>query len=280
MTLFKSNDTKAVKLIVNDTIAPVFAEDVPTELETYKDCEIENLEEKFSATDKATVSITIDKENIDYATVGEYTANVYATDASGNVSNKEIIIKVLEPTVEIDKTSLNMKVGTNDTITATVKGKDQNVEWISSDASVATVENGTVKAVKEGTTTITAKANGVEATCETTVKAKSVASTSNSNGKNNNSSKPSSSGGSSSSSNSGNSNGNSGNSSTTTTTAPYYCDEGGDNHRRNVGQIGWYDTPNEAQNAVSQYLTKADTSGGFTIVKCNCGKYTAYITTR
>ena len=205
---------------------------------------------------------------------------MYATDASGNVSNKEIIIKVLEPTVEIDKTSLNMKVGTNDTITATVKGKDQNVEWISSDASVATVENGTVKAVKEGTTTITAKANGVEATCETTVKAKSVASTSNSNGKNNNSSKPSSSGGSSSSSNSGNSNGNSGNSSTTTTTAPYYCDEGGDNHRRNVGQIGWYDTPNEAQNAVSQYLTKADTSGGFTIVKCNCGKYTAYITTR
>ena len=33
----------------------------------------------------------------------------------------------------VDKTSLNMTVGTTETITATVKVKDQTVEWNSSD---------------------------------------------------------------------------------------------------------------------------------------------------
>lgn len=57
------------------------------------------------------------------------------------------------------------------TLTFTPPAAEGNlVEWISSDATVASVdENGTVKALKVGTTTITATSRGKSATCEVTV---------------------------------------------------------------------------------------------------------------
>ncbi|MDE6751476.1 MAG: Ig-like domain-containing protein [Eubacterium sp.] len=290
-TIFTMDETKKVNLSIKDTIAPVFAEDMPMELETYKDCEIENIEEKFKAIDLASVTISINKDKIDYSTVGEYTTNVQAIDESGNVTIQEIKVKVFEPTIEVDKTSLNMTVGNTETITATVKGKDQTVEWNSSDESVAKVDNGNITALKEGTATIEAEANGVKASINITVsKVEQRTPTSNNNkpssSKNGgSSSKPSSSGGNSSSSNGGsnsNSNNNggtsssSGNSSTTTTT-PYYCDEGGSHHRRNVGQIGWCNSIEEAENAVTKYFNEHPNFKHYTPAKCSCGKYTAYI---
>ena len=47
---------------------------------------------------------------------------------------------------------------------------DTEVTWTSSDEEVATVKDGVVTALKEGTTTITATIDGVKATCEVTVK--------------------------------------------------------------------------------------------------------------
>ena len=290
-TIFTMDETKKVKLSINDTIAPVFAEDAPTELETYKDCEIENIEEKFKATDIAPVTISIDKDNIDYATVGEYVTNVYALDKYDNVANKEIKIKVLEPTVEVDKTSLNMTVGDTGTITATVNGKDQTVEWASSDESVAKVENGNITANKAGNAKITAKANGVETSCEITVAEKAVALSNNrstrnaNNSSSNNSSRPASNGGSSSSSNNGGSS--SSNNNTPTTNG---CANG--NHSMGVGDIGrWFNSKAELQSYVSgviaewrekrangeitleEYNKNAPT--GYSGWSCaNCGKWT------
>lgn len=292
-TIFNVDETKKVKLSIKDTIAPVFAEDAPTELETYKDCEIENLEEKFKATDIAPVTISIDRENIDYATVGEYVTNVYALDKSNNITNKEIKIKVLEPTVELDKTSLNMTVGDSTTLTATVKGKDQTVEWASSDESVAKIENGTVIANKTGTVKITAKANGVETSCEITVITKPTVSSNNYNGKNTssssnkgNSSKLSSSGGSSSSSSSNSGNSSSNNSASATNG----CAKG--NHSMATGNIEkWFNSKAELQSYVDgviaewrekrangeitleEYNKNAPT--GYSGWSCaNCGKWT------
>lgn len=176
-----------------------------------------------------------------------------------------------------------MTVGDTSTITATVKGKDKTVEWNSSDESVTKVENGNITAYKAGKATIKAKANGVEATSEVTINEKAVVSSNNNNkpSSSNNSgssSKPSSNGGSSSgSNNNGGASSNSGNSSTTTT-KPYYCDEGGSNHRRDVGQIGWYSNPDEALNATLSYISTNGLGGAnYTITKCSCGKYTAYV---
>ena len=54
---------------------------------------------------------------------------------------------------------------------ATVKGKSSKVTWKSSNSSIASVsKTGIVTGKKEGTVTITAKANGVSATCKVAVR--------------------------------------------------------------------------------------------------------------
>ena len=70
--------------------------------------------------------------------------------------------------ISIDKTSIPLKVGETMTLSATVNpsnASDKTVTWSSSDASVATVEDGKVTAIKIGTATIKAKAGDKTATC-------------------------------------------------------------------------------------------------------------------
>lgn len=75
--------------------------------------------------------------------------------------------------VTLNKTTTSIKVGANETLTATVtpEGASQVVTWSSSDDTKATVDaSGKVTAVAEGTATITAKtANNKSATCTVTV---------------------------------------------------------------------------------------------------------------
>ena len=77
--------------------------------------------------------------------------------------------------VSLDKTTLELKVDDSETLTATVtpdNATNKNVSWTSSDAAVATVENGKVTGVKPGSVTITAKTEdgGMTAECAVTVK--------------------------------------------------------------------------------------------------------------
>ena len=74
--------------------------------------------------------------------------------------------------ISIDKTSIQLKVGETMTLSATVNpsnASDKTVTWYSSDASVATVEDGKVTAIKIGTATIKAKAGDKTATCSITI---------------------------------------------------------------------------------------------------------------
>ena len=74
--------------------------------------------------------------------------------------------------ISIDKTSIQLKVGETVTLSATVNpsnANDKTVTWYSSDASIATVEDGKIIALKLGTATITAKAGDKTATCSITV---------------------------------------------------------------------------------------------------------------
>ncbi|MCR4566102.1 MAG: Ig-like domain-containing protein [Bacteroidales bacterium] len=77
--------------------------------------------------------------------------------------------------VSLDKTNLELKVADSETLTATVtpdNATNKNVSWTSSDATIATVENGRVTGVKPGSVTITAKTEdgGKIAECALTVK--------------------------------------------------------------------------------------------------------------
>lgn len=91
-----------------------------------------------------------------------------------------------ETQVEVSSVSLNtatieMIEGETFSLVATVLPKDaeyDGVTWASSNASVASVNSGTVTALKEGTATITASAGGKSATCTVKVSTKVVAVTS------------------------------------------------------------------------------------------------------
>ncbi|MBP5501668.1 MAG: Ig domain-containing protein [Bacteroidales bacterium] len=74
----------------------------------------------------------------------------------------------------LDNTSITIVEGETFTLTATVtpdNATDKTVTWTSSDATVATVSDGKVTAVKEGAATITAKAGDKTAECKVTVTA-------------------------------------------------------------------------------------------------------------
>ena len=86
---------------------------------------------------------------------------------------KEPEIKVVSVTgISVSPKTLSIEPGGTANLTATVSpsnATDKTVTWSSSDQSVATVNNGTVSAVAEGTATITATVGGLSATCSVTV---------------------------------------------------------------------------------------------------------------
>ena len=98
---------------------------------------------KITAIKEGTATIT--------AKAGDKTATCKVT-----VEKKVIAVE----TVELDKSKIELTEGESATLVATVKpddATDKSVTWSSSDPEVATVEEGAVTALKEGTATITVK---------------------------------------------------------------------------------------------------------------------------
>jgi uncharacterized protein YjdB len=117
-------------------------------------------------------------------TAGTSTFTVKAANDYGSDS-KELSIIIDEQTdvpvtgVSLNTSTLNLIEGGTDTLTATVEpnnATNRNVTWSSDNPSVATVNNGVVSAVSEGTATITVTTadGGKTATCAVTVTAAPV----------------------------------------------------------------------------------------------------------
>ena len=134
------------------------------------------------------ISIAYEQKNGDAYTkingvptdVGKYKASI---TVGGKTASVEYEITGGTPeivpvdSITLNKTSTSISVGNSEKLTAKVtpnNATDKSVTWTSSDNSVATVNNGTVTAVKAGTATITATAadgSGKFATCTVTVTA-------------------------------------------------------------------------------------------------------------
>lgn len=103
---------------------------------------------------------------------GDANLNYATTVAPVTVTTSVPVVAVTSVTVS--SKTLNLEVGQTRTLTATVtpdNATDKTVTWTSSNDKVATVVDGTVAAVGEGTATITATAaNGKKDTCKVTVK--------------------------------------------------------------------------------------------------------------
>lgn len=97
----------------------------------------------------------------------------YTASCSVTVSPRTIEVT----SVTLSKTELSLIEGDSETITATVSpdnATDKTVTWTSSNTAVATVENGKITAIKEGSATITAKAGDKSATCVVKVEKKVI----------------------------------------------------------------------------------------------------------
>ena len=120
---------------------------------------------------------TVD-QNGNVEAVGAGTAIITVTTADGG-KTATCAVTVTAATVPVtgvtlNKTSTSLYVGDTEALTATVQpgnATNKNVTWSTSDANVATVENGVVTAVSAGTATITVTTeDGAKtATCTVTV---------------------------------------------------------------------------------------------------------------
>ena len=163
-----------VSLSKSETALTVGASETLTATVSPENANNKNVSWKSDDTAVATVD-----QNGKVTAVGAGTATITATTEDGKYTATCTVKVSPAPvaangvTLTPDKTTLN--VGEKQTLTATVLPADatnKNVTWVSSDTSVATVENGVVTAVGKGTATITVTTadGGYTATCEVTVK--------------------------------------------------------------------------------------------------------------
>lgn len=129
------------------------------------------------ASSKASVA-TVESGRV--TAIAEGTATITAS-AGGKSATCAITVGkgvIAVTSVELNKTTLELVEGESDTLVVTVKpsdATDKTVAWSTSSASIATVENGKVTAIKEGEATITATAGGKSATCKVVVAKKVIA---------------------------------------------------------------------------------------------------------
>ena len=111
-------------------------------------------------------------------TVGVGTAKITATSVNGKKATCDVIVtsdndNVEVTKVELDRSSLSLKVGNKDTLRVTItpsNATNKNVLWSSSNTSVATVSNGVITAYGVGESVITVTTtNGLKASCKVTV---------------------------------------------------------------------------------------------------------------
>ena len=102
---------------------------------------------------------------------------IISAKAGEKTATCKVTVTVPIESISLDNTSLSLEEGQSATLVATVKpddASDKTVSWGSSDEKIATVENGKVSAIKEGSVTITAAAGDKKATCKVTVQKKVV----------------------------------------------------------------------------------------------------------
>lgn len=157
----------------------------------YDQLNLKQIMEENDITDDITIQWA--SENTDVASIDQsgylsgvkegktkVTATIQAIGGSGQtvgtyVVETEVEIKEIPlESIAFDKVIREMTVGAKDTLHIIYNPDNttdlKEVEWNSSDASVLSVENGILTALKPGTATITAKVGNLETSCEITVK--------------------------------------------------------------------------------------------------------------
>lgn len=121
----------------------------------------------------------LNKAGLEYYIKAEDGTNSIISSKDGT-ENSPYVCEVSEQiinvsSIDLGNTELSLRVGSKQTVTASVlpaNATNQNLIWETSDDKVATVDNGTITAVGEGTADITVKSaenNTISNTCKVTV---------------------------------------------------------------------------------------------------------------
>ena len=112
-----------------------------------------------------------DLDDLSYS-CGTYNANIKITDKYGNASDLTLPVTINKLELEISASSLNLEANQSNKINIKTNS-NVPVQYSSSNESVASVDNdGNIKALKAGNTTITARINERSVICDVTVKDK------------------------------------------------------------------------------------------------------------
>lgn len=133
----------------------------------------ENKTLTFASSNEAVATVTAEGKVTGVAT-GE--AVISATSVYGVKGECKVIVAD-EIWIYLSETEITMMVGDEKTLTARItpeNAPEQTAVWTSSDENVATVTDGVVKAVSEGTAVISATANGRTAECKVNVESEAV----------------------------------------------------------------------------------------------------------
>ena len=167
--------TPVTSVTLNQTSASLKAGETVTLTATVNPNDATDKTVTWSTTD-ATVA-TVSNGVVTAKKVGTATITAKAGDKTATCAITVVATPVTS--VTLNQTSASLKAGETVTLTATVNpsdATDKTVTWTTTDATVATVNNGVVTAKKVGTATITAKAGDKTATCAITVVATPVTS--------------------------------------------------------------------------------------------------------
>ena len=154
----------AIKLNTNDLTLEKGANEVLTVTYTPSNTTKKDLTWVSTNTGIATVA--------DGIVVGVAVGSTEIIAKCGDATDRCKVTVVIPATgIGLDKTSLELMIGDSETLVASVEpaGSTDTVVWETSDAAVATVTDGVVKAVGAGEATITAKAGDQKAECKVTV---------------------------------------------------------------------------------------------------------------
>ena len=122
----------------------------------------------WSSSDESVATVD---QNGGIRAIREGSAHIVAKAGDKQATCTVTVIKRVS-SISLDQNSLTLLVGKSSTLMVTVlpeDATDKTVTWESYDTNVATVENGVVKGIDVGWTTITATAGNVSATCSVLV---------------------------------------------------------------------------------------------------------------
>ena len=167
---------EVTSITLNKTSTTIVVEGSETITATIKPAGATNKTITWASSDESIA--TVNNGTIVGKKVGKATITATCGAKSANITvtvNKKPSTTVAVKSVTLNKTSATLSIGNSTTIVATVNpdnATNKTITWTSSDTKIATVSNGVVTAVKAGTVTITATADGKTAKCTVTVKKK------------------------------------------------------------------------------------------------------------